>query len=224
MVAPRRFTDEQEKVISEEYSAGSSMQALAAKYDCSRFTIDAALKRTGTEIKPKQYSGRAPSPLTKEEVPSEYHHMFVFADQHIEDIGAGRTGLKIKRICVSCQKEYFSVVNQIKGDLRRGRGFGGECRDCRYTGRVLTHDGYVWILTPDHPRAFNGRYVPEHWLVMEESLGRYLTKEESVHHINGDRADNRIENLQLRKKFHGKGQKWSCGDCGSHNIVASELD
>ena len=77
-------------------------------------------------------------------------------------------------------------------------------------GRTYDKNGYVmiWVSNVNHPRIRgNGQYVLEHILVMEKHLGRHLTKDERVHHINEDKKDNRIENLQLmtdveHKSFH----------------------
>ena len=53
----------------------------------------------------------------------------------------------------------------------------------------------------------NGRWVGQHRLVMERHIGRPLLAMESVHHRNGDRADNRIENLELWASTHPPGQR-----------------
>jgi hypothetical protein len=63
--------------------------------------------------------------------------------------------------------------------------------------------GYYYIFKPEHPNSGKQGYVAEHRLVMEDYLGRYLTRSEVVHHVNHIITDNRIDNLQL---FSSPGQ------------------
>lgn len=65
--------------------------------------------------------------------------------------------------------------------------------------------GYVRIYVPMHPEANTRGYVYEHRILAEQMIGRRLLKDEIVHHKNGIRWDNSLENLQVMTKFeHGK--------------------
>jgi hypothetical protein len=62
-------------------------------------------------------------------------------------------------------------------------------------GRTVGTAGYVEMLAPDHPRADSKGYVREHILVYEAAYGP-VPKGYVVHHKNGDKQDNRLENLE----------------------------
>lgn len=90
------------------------------------------------------------------------------------------------------------------------------------TYRYIDGHGYVMLIPPGSgPRS--ERRVLEHRAVMAAHLGRPLERTETVHHVNGDKTDNRIENLQLRSGRHGRGARFACLDCGSHNVGAIPL-
>lgn len=63
----------------------------------------------------------------------------------------------------------------------------------RYTG--FNKNCYIKLFS----RKYKNGYILEHRLIMENYLGRKLTKNEVVHHINGNQRDNRIENLLIFK-------------------------
>lgn len=68
----------------------------------------------------------------------------------------------------------------------------------------LTSNGYVVLVYSD---ADGRKEIREHRWVMSQHLGRDLLPEETVHHINGVRTDNRISNLELWSSAHPRGQR-----------------
>lgn len=85
-----------------------------------------------------------------------------------------------------------------------------------WNGGIYKSRGYIFVYCPDHPRVNKRPYMRQHILIIEAHLQRYLNyygqgndNNEVVHHINGIRDDNRIENLQLMTAkehniLHGK--------------------
>jgi hypothetical protein len=84
---------------------------------------------------------------------------------------------------------------------------------------VRVINGYRVIFDPNHPSAMKSEnwkgYVYEHIKVASDCLGRLIKKSEVVRHLNGDRSDNRHQNLiVLERSQHVKLHKWLEGASG----------
>lgn len=143
-----------------------------------------------------------------------------------------------KKKCIICGKEFsvscFSLLKNFSCCSK-------ECRKKRISqtskertkgikhwnfkdGKVTTDNGYILLCInalPENDKMLAEKMRPhrsqihEHRLVMAKHLGRPLEDFEIVHHLNGNRTDNRIENLQLMtKEKHPCGHEIICPHCG----------
>jgi hypothetical protein len=66
--------------------------------------------------------------------------------------------------------------------------------------KTVKKGDYLYAKIPDHPNSHSKGYVLEHRAVVEKKLGRYLLEEEVVHHIDENKHNNLIENLQVMSR------------------------
>lgn len=88
--------------------------------------------------------------------------------------------------------------------------------------KIVKKGDYLYAVVKGHPMATKNNYVLLHRALVENHLGRYLTREEVVHHKDGNKKNNSIDNLQVMSaKSHGllhkkprKYVKLLCPGCG----------
>lgn len=177
------------------YAEAGSLQALGKLLGVSASTARTRLARAGVALKPSGYHGLAPRPFdqtNREELQAAYDAAgsvselarrqgvtFATAYAHLKDAG------------ITVKKSGY--VSPGAGSRKRGAAH------YNWKGGTYPHaDGYIYQYAPDHPAAATAKgYVLQHRLVMEAQLGRILEPHEIVHHKNGDKQDNRPENLEL---------------------------
>lgn len=211
MTGKSRIPMETQKAIAAEYAEGARTGDLAEKYGHNRKTITQIASRMGCKMRHQHYMSGRPKMST-----DELH------EQVMALRSSGMSQQKIGGVVGVSQVVVGRILAKIwlprRETIRRERH--GNWKG----GVVSTPHGYTAVSDGEflEMRDMQG-YTLEHRLVMARHLGRALTKTETVHHINGDRKDNRVENLQLRRGKHGKGAVFVCACCGSTDIIATKI-
>lgn len=109
--------------------------------------------------------------------------------------------------CSKPSQSLHLCPNHFTKFKKYGDPLGGGIQDGRSKDWRVSKLGYVEKFDRSNPYAATNGFVFQHRQVMGEHIGRPLRSDENVHHKNGDRADNRVENLELWSKSQPAGQR-----------------
>jgi len=195
----RKHTVEQELEIVRRYEDGELLTTLARDMGCHPATVGNVVRRRGSMVRPVGGRRRVWTSVEVAEIVARY-----------------QDGETMEKIAASFSTS-ISQVGRVAAGAKASRPERPPVRIGNYLGRIVRHDDPMAVMRMQYG------YVLEHRLVMARSLGRPLESWETVHHVNGDCRDNRLENLQLRQGRHGKGHSFRCRGCGSVDIEAVTL-
>ena len=107
-------------------------------------------------------------------------------------------GGKIKLSCSTCGNEFEQYASEYSRKSRTRKYAERFCsKKCAAKGKTTDKEGYILLYMPMHPNCNSAGFIREHRYVMEQNIGRLLTKEEVVHHKDENKSNNDLANLEL---------------------------
>lgn len=188
----RRKLLDREWIYNAYVNLGMTMDEIAESANCSRSKVARAMNHY--DIQRRKPKSKYSKLNDKEWLVDAYVNQRLSTEAIAKLVGcdSGIVWGMLKQLGV--QTRDWDEAQKLRADKNRMLGKRG------YNwkgGRAVHGSGYIFIYRPDHPNAGPGGYVAEHRLVMSEKLGRPLEKNEVVHHIDGDKANNAPSNLAV---------------------------
>ena len=190
MIKPQKLWYNQDWLYNEFIKKEKTIKQIAKEQKVSVSSIQVWLRKHGIKKFDKKL----------------YRNKKWLEDQYINK---RKSALKISRICKCDDVSILTWLRKFSIPIRKHEGKN----HANWKGGIRSYSGYIQLLCQKHPHANGKGYVYKHRLVMEEDIGRYLRPEERVHHLDGDKSNNNIENLVLcenwgkHSKIHGDFQR-----------------
>jgi hypothetical protein len=149
----------------------------------------------------QKIKGKPLTPVVKKEKSSKNKGRFCFYEGCEKEAA-------IREMCIA----HYSQAKRGRplAPLHTTYGRPRKSKTLKESNWIEDKQGYVYRFAPADERnekKIFGKKIAQHREVMEEHVGRALLPHETVHHKNGVRNDNRIENLELWSGFHPSGQR-----------------
>jgi uncharacterized protein YukE len=207
-----RFMQQYDETIIKQwiklYQSGESFCAIAKKYKTTHHTVAKHLrKRIETRNLSQQLSIRHTNTENTQRILSNTQEIISLYKQ-----GYGIN--KIAKKFNATDRRITKILNNHNIPIRK---FHTKLKDhpSWKGGEYINDQGYIKLKLPNHPAANSDGYILKHRYIMEQHLGRFLRKTETVHHIDYNPLNNKISNLMLfptsgaHTSFHRKYKPWN---------------